>query len=121
MKHSTLTPSEILAQMAQIQSMEVGKLSAYTPPGRSKDSGPYFKLQAWQEGKNSTRHVRPEELPDLQEAITGYARFRELTEQYAQLIITKTRSRLEQGSKKKKIRPYSRHSKKRSTECSSPS
>ena len=121
MKHSTLTPAQILAQIAQIQSMELGKLSEYTPPGRSKDSGPYFKLQAWQDGKNSTRHVRPEDIPDLQEAIAGYARFCELTEQYAQLIITQTRSRLEQGSKKKKIQPYSRHSGKKSTECSNPS
>ena len=121
MKQPPLTAAQILSQIARIQSMELGKLSEYSPTGRSKDAGAYFKLQAWQDGKNSTRHVRPEDLPDLQEAIAGYARFRELTGQYAQLIITETRSRLEQGSKKKKIQPYSRHSGKKSTECSNPS
>lgn len=121
MKQSAPTAAQILAQIAQIQSMEVGKLSEYIPPGRSKDSGPYHKLQAWQDGKNSTRHVRPEELPELQEALAGHARFRELTEQYAQLIITQTRSRWEQDVKKKKIQPYSRHFRRKSTESSNPS
>jgi hypothetical protein len=120
MKNPPLTPAQILAEIARIQSMEVGKLSEYSPPGRSKDSGPYHKLQAWVDGKNQTRHVRPEELPDLQEALAGFARFRGLTDQYAELIIARTRSRREQDVKKK-IQPYSRHSRRKSTESSSPS
>lgn len=121
MNNPTHAAAQILAQIAKIQFMEVGKLSEYTPPGRSKESGPYYKVQAWQDGKNLTRHVRPEELPQLQAALDGYAHFRQLTEQYAQLIIARTRSRLEQDVKKKKILPSSRHSRKKSTASSNPS
>ena len=112
--------AQILAQIAQIQSMEFGKLSEYHPPGRSKDSGPYFKLQIWQDGKNHTRHVRPEEVPALREAIAGYARFCSLTDEYARSVVTQTRAHLEE-SVKKKIQPYSRHFRKKSNASSSPS
>lgn len=116
----SLSPAQILVQIAQIQSMEFGKLSEYQHPERSKDSGSYFRLQNWQDGKNHTRHVRPEELPALRVALEGYARFRALTEQYAQVIVSQTRARLEEGVKKK-IRPYSRHYRKKSTGFSDPS
>src|SRR5262245_8541046 len=89
-------------------------------PRRAPDAGPYFKLQIWQDGKNHTRHVRPEELPALRQALEGYARYRALSEQYAQLIVAQTRSRLEEGVKKK-IQPYSRHLRRRSNGLSSPS
>jgi hypothetical protein len=114
------SPASILAQIAQIGSMEFGTLSEYTPAGRPKNSGPYYKLQVWQDGKNRTRYVRPEELPALREALEGYARFRALTEEYARLVADQTRSRLEAGVKKK-IQPYSRHSAKKSTGSSNPS
>lgn len=108
------SPQQILAQIAAIQSMEAGKLSTYVPPGRPLGSGPYSKLQCWTNGKNRTRHVRPEELPALQKALGGYAQFCQLTNQYADLIISRTRIALAAGIKKK-IQPYSRHSKKKST------
>jgi hypothetical protein len=106
---NTTTPQQLLAQIATIEHMEIGKLSSYVPGGRSADAGPYYKLQCWVDGKNLTRHVRPEELPALKGALEGYARFQDLTQQYAQLLITKTRLELA-TTVKKKIRPYSRHS-----------
>lgn len=109
------SPAQLLAQIAQIQSMELGKLSEVQRPGRPEGSGSYFKLQIWQDGKNHTRHVRPEEVPALREAIEGYARFCALTEQYAQLVVQQTRTRLEEGVKKK-IQPYSRHFRKKSSD-----
>jgi hypothetical protein len=120
MKNSFLSPVQILAQIVQIQSMERGKLCEYRHAGRSSQAGSYFKLQMWQDGKNHTRHVRPEELPALRDALEGYARFGQLTDQYAQLIVAQTRARLEQDIKKK-LRPYSRHCRKKSKDCSSPS
>jgi hypothetical protein len=99
--------------------MEFGKLCEYCPAGRAPDAGPYFKLQIWQDGKNHTRHVRPEELPALREALEGYARYRALSERYAQVIVAQTRSRLEEGVKKK-IQPYSRHSRRKSNGFSGP-
>ena len=107
-----LTARQLLAQISAIQRMEKGTLSTYVPPGRSPGAGPYHKLQCWVEGKNVTRHVRPEELPAIKEALAGYARFQELSGQYAQLIIQQTRHQLDVDIKKK-IQPYSRHSKRK--------
>jgi hypothetical protein len=99
---------QLLAQIVSIERMETGTLSTYTPAGRSPDSGPYYKLQSWANGKNSTRHVRPEEVAALQEALEGYRRYQELTKQYAQHIIEQTRTQMKADTKKK-IQPYSRH------------
>lgn len=113
MKSEALSPARILAQMAQIQSMERGKLSSYRRAGRSQHADTYHRLQTWQNGKNHSRHVRPEELPALEAALAGYARYCELSDQYVQLMVERTRARREQ-SIKKKIPPYSRHCRKRS-------
>jgi hypothetical protein len=113
MKPAKLSPAEILAHMAQIQSMERGKLSTYRRAGRSKDADTYHRLQSWQDGKNLTRHVRPEELPALQAALEGYARYCQLSDQYVRLIVDRTRAQLDEGIKKK-IQPYSRHFRKKS-------
>jgi hypothetical protein len=99
------TPADILAQIARIQLMERGKLSAYRLKGRPAGSGPYYKLQAWEQGENHTRHVRPEQVPLLKEALSGYAQFRELTEQYAQILIAQTRQQLAGVGVKKKPGP----------------
>jgi hypothetical protein len=100
--------------------MEPGKLSKYQHRGRPKDSASYYRLQVWSDGKNHTRYVRPEELPALQEAVDGHARFRDLVEQYANVVIAETRQRLDDPSKKKTLR-YTSHSRTRSPEPSSPS
>lgn len=102
--------TEILRQIAQINLMERGKLTPYTFKDRSPDAPQHFKLQCWQGGKNHTRHVRPEELPLLQESLAGYAKFQELTDRLAQLIINDTREQLQQvraGLKKRTIRSKS--------------
>ena len=99
-----MNPSDktrILQEMAAIDAMERGKLSAYTFKERPGVSGPYHKLQYWRDGKNHTRYVSAEELPALQAALTGYAQYQQLTEQYAGLVIEETRQQIA-GSKKKK-------------------
>jgi hypothetical protein len=115
MKSTKPSPAEILAQMARIQSMERGKLSSYRRAGRSQEADTYSRLQTWQEGKNHTRHVRPEELPALKAALDGYARYCELSDQYVGMIVDRTRVQMEEGIKKK-IQPYSRHSRKKSND-----
>ena len=90
----TLTPTDLLTQIAQIQLMERGKFSAYHFKDRSASCGPYFKLQCWEKGKNLTRHVRAEQVPLLEEALAGYAKFQQLVEQYAQIVIVQTRQQL---------------------------
>ena len=114
MKTTPNDPKIILQQIAAIPAMEIGKLSSYVPTGRPASTEPYFKLQSWQQGKNVTRHVRSEHLPQLQAALEGYARFRELCDQYAQLIVERTRAEWEKDSKKKQILPYTRRSAKNS-------
>jgi len=98
--------SRLLAQIAAIPAMERGKLSAYTFKERSNTAGPYHKLQRWQDGKNHTRYVSTDELPAVQTALAGYAQFRQLTEQYADLVIAETRQNIT-GSKKNQSRPKS--------------
>ena len=84
--------------------MERGKLSTYSCPERSGDSGPYFKLQCWEQGKNCTRYIPPAQVPLLREALAGRAKFQELIDQYAQLVIAETREQLASILKKKTAR-----------------
>jgi len=87
----------LLQQIAQIQSMERGKLSVV----KESAAGPFYKLQAWEHGRNHTRYVPREQAPAVQEALAGYQQFQALTDQYAQEVITQTRAVLAAGSKKK--------------------
>ena len=104
--------THLLEQIAAIPAMERGKLSNYTFKERSNTSGPYHKLQLWQDGKNHTRHISADELPAVQSALVGYAQFRQLTEQYADLVIAETRQNIA-GSKKNQFRAKSSSPKKK--------
>jgi hypothetical protein len=103
--------TQLLEQIAAIPVMERGKLSQYRFKERSNAAGPYHKLQRWQEGKNHTRYVSADELPAIQSALAGYAHYRKLTEQYADLVIAETRQHIA-GSKKKSSRLKSASPKK---------
>jgi hypothetical protein len=101
--------TRLLEQIAAIPAMERGKLSPHS-------SGRHHKLQCWQEGKNHTRHVPADELPALQGALAGYAQYRQLTEQYADLVIQETRQNIAAAKKKNPLRPQSSwHRKKKSS------
>ena len=83
--------------------MEKGKLCACTHRPGSAEAG-YSRLQYWENGHNVSRHVTAAEVPALQEAIDGYQRARELTDQYIDRVVAETRERLA-GSKKKPSTP----------------
>lgn len=87
----------ILQQIAAIPTMERGKLSVI----KESSSGPFYKIQARENGKNVTRYVPRDQVAAVQEAIEGYQRFRSLTEQYAQQVIVQTRQTIATASKKK--------------------
>ena len=113
---NTPTKTQILSQIAQINLMERGKLCRCTFTDRSPEAPLHYKLQSWEQGKNHTRHVTHDQLPLLQEALAGFARFQELTSQLAELVITDTRQQLldVRGSAKKKTsRPPSSSPKSR--------
>jgi hypothetical protein len=101
--NSSATPKELLRQIGQIKQMERGKLSVLG----EGPNGPYYKHQTWQEGKNVSRYVPRDQAPALREAIDGYEKYQHLTEQYAELVIQKTRGELTSGLKKKTPRPNS--------------
>jgi len=90
----------LLQQIADIQTMERGKLSVI----KEGASGPFYKLQARENGRNVTRYIPREQVPAVQEAIAGYQRFATLTEAYARQVITDTRAALAAGFKKKPVR-----------------
>ena len=92
------TPQSLLQQIAQIQHMERGKLCVL----RQGPQGPYYNHQTWENGKNVSRYVSQNQVPALQQAIAGYEQFQNLTDQYAQVIIQRTRAELATGSKKKR-------------------
>jgi hypothetical protein len=92
------TKQQLLQQIAAIDAMERGKLSAYSFKERV-GGGPYHKLQNWQEGKNRTRYIPADAVAEVEAALAGYAQYQQLTEQYAQLVIAETRQNI--ASKKK--------------------
>lgn len=78
------TPQSILQQIARIQTMERGTLC----PMRG---GRYFNHQTWENGRNVARYVTAVQAPALRKSIAGYQRFLKLTQDYADLIVRKTR------------------------------
>jgi hypothetical protein len=112
---NTPNKSHLLQQIAAIPAMERGKLSDYSFKERPGATGPYHKLQHWREGKNYTRYVSAQELPAVQAALAGYAQYRQLTEQYADLVIEETRQQIAGSKKKESHRKSSWPRKKKSS------
>jgi hypothetical protein len=100
------TPQSLLEEILQIQRMEHGCLCVI---GQGPN-GPYYNLNSWENGKNQCRYLSQDKVPEVQQAIEGYKKYQQLTEQYAQGIIEKTRAELNIGVKKKpRRRNPSRH------------
>ena len=94
---NTPDPAHLFQQISKIQHMERGKLSIM----REGPDGTHFKHQVWEDGKNVSRHVADDQAQAVQAAIDGYHQFQELTGQYAQQVIDKTRAERAATSKKK--------------------
>jgi len=97
------TPEAILRQIAQIHRMDHGTVSVI----RQGPHGPYYNHQCYENGRNVSRYVPPEQVPELEQAIEGYRRFQELVKQYVQLRVEQTRAERQAGSKKKTWPPES--------------
>ena len=89
--------AQLFQQIAQIKRMDRGKLTVM----RQTPDGPCYKLQAWENGKNLSRYLARDRADAVQEALDGYRQFQELTGQYAQAVIDRTRAELAAHSKKK--------------------
>jgi hypothetical protein len=95
----------LLDQMAQIQTMAQGALSEQfftrTRRGRKVRLGPYYKLQLWHEGKNTTRYVHSDQVPALREAIANHQHFEDLCQKFVQLTVAMTQEAQTPEAKKK--------------------
>ena len=95
-----LSPQNLLEQILPIRRMEHGSLSVI----RQGPNGPYYNLNSWENGTNQCRYIPQDKIPEVQQAIEGYQKFRQLTEQYAQGVVAQTRAQLGIGVKKS-LRP----------------
>jgi hypothetical protein len=109
-----LEKNSLLQEIAAIHTMERGKLSTYTFKDRSKEAGPYHKLQRWENGKNVTRYVSPEELPQVEAALAGYEKFQRLTKDYSELVIGETRAAIAESKKNSSPRKSASRRKRKS-------
>lgn len=85
MKKEAQTIDPLLKRMSRIERMERGKICRMS--GRS-----HYNHQNWQDGRNVVRYVPADQVAPLQEAIDGYNLFMDLAHQYADQVITRTRS-----------------------------
>ena len=97
MQHNTSTTVGLLHQIAEIQRMEPGKLCVI---GQGK-SGPYYNLQCRENGKPVSRYVPQEQVAVVAENTENYRTFQALVDQYAQVVIARTREERQAGQKKR--------------------
>jgi hypothetical protein len=83
------TPAQILQEIKKIRTMERGTLCRM----REGKTGPLYNHQTWENGRNVVRYVPREHVAELQQSIAEYQRFIKLTQCYADLIISQTRSK----------------------------
>lgn len=90
------TRQDLLDQIASITTMQSGTLAEEwrerpSPDGESTVRlGPYFKHQAWQDGRNVSRRVPAAEAAQLREDIDNAKRFEQLTSELAHINIEHT-------------------------------
>ena len=97
------TPESLLQAIAQIKQMERGSVCVI----RQGPQGPYYNHQSYEKGKNVSRYVPSDQVADLKAAIAGHQQFQQLSEQYVQLVVERTRAQRQANSKKKTPPPNS--------------
>jgi len=103
--------AQILQQMEQIQTMERGSLQEETRPSKQDPevaNGPYFKHQVWEDGKNQTRRVPPDQADALAKAIQGRKQFEALAEQFVNTTVAMTRVQQDRPDAKKNATNFKR-------------
>lgn len=89
----------LLAQLAQLSCIERGTLQEeYREQISGEGServrrGPYFKHQCWENGRNRSTRVPPEQVAQVREDLENGQRFDQLTSELATLAIEKSRAR----------------------------
>lgn len=94
---------QILQQMAQCQSMEYGCLRAeHRPAAGGGSSGPYYKHQVWDAGKNLSQRIPSQDVPALEAAIATRQRFEQLAREFIDVTVQITRRAQDTESDAKK-------------------
>jgi DNA-binding transcriptional regulator YdaS (Cro superfamily) len=94
---------QILQQMEQISQMELGSLHEERRPSKRHPGqlqGPYYKLQAWADGRNQSRRVPPDKAPALAQAIAGRQQFEKLAQDFIDTTVAMTREQTSPNAKK---------------------
>ncbi len=104
---NSISRESLLAQIAQIESMEPGKLCLI----RQGPNGPYYNLQCREQGKNVTRYIPRDQLELAQTHTANFQQFQALVDQYVELVATQSRA-LREGQIQKKTKPPQSHSRK---------
>jgi hypothetical protein len=92
-----------LQQMAQCTPMEYGSLKAEHRPAQGGGStGPYFKHQVWEQGKNLSQRIPAQDAPALQDAIANRQRFEQLARDFIDLTVQLTRRERDTAADAKK-------------------
>ena len=82
-------------QLAQLGPMRPGCLSRqYRQPKLKK--GPYYQLSYTAQMKSRTEYIHPDLVPQIQEELAEYRRYRELTQEWVQLSIEGSRLKIKQ-------------------------
>jgi len=95
-------------QLAALGPMHPGSLSEQynvcgKPGCRCKDPqhpqkhGPYYQLSFTWRGKSRTRFVRAERLAGMRQKIANYKHFRELTDEWVDLVVEREQQEREEG------------------------
>lgn len=95
---SKRTPEAILKEIADIGSMERGKLSEI----RRKNGKTYHNLQFWFDGKNRCEYVPAKDVEVVRRAVANRSLFRELVDEYETVMEQRTRQARGKSTDEKK-------------------
>jgi hypothetical protein len=110
MKSLKAQRDQVLQRMAQLDTMEYGSLQAeHRPAQGGGTTGPYYKHQVWEHGKNLSQRIPAVEALALQTALTNRQRCEELAREFIDLTVQLTRRRADdEVDAKKNVRPWRR-------------
>lgn len=104
MNSTKLKREHLLQQMNQIQTMEYGSLQAEVRPktaaSKGEPVGPYYKHQAWENGRNVSCRIPTAQAPALATAIAGRQQFEKLAQEFVAVTVAETRRPLNPAKKK---------------------
>jgi len=89
---------KIKKQLFELAPMRPGSLSLqYKAPAKKK--GPYYQLSYTHKMRSRTQYVRPEWIDEIQRQIEVYKRFKRLIEQWVELSIDHSQTRMKPAAK----------------------